>query len=78
MEDKYNLKRFIEVQERDYKTALLEIKNGYKRSHWMWYIFPQLSSISIFSDIINKFYDGKKDEKTLELLKKNENIGKLG
>ena len=45
MEDKYNLNRFIEAQERDYKTALLEIKNGYKRSHWMWYIFPQMAGL---------------------------------
>jgi uncharacterized protein (DUF1810 family) len=133
-----NLNRFIEAQEKDYELAILEIKSGYKRSHWMWYIFPQLSdlgyssiakyygikdieeakaylnndylrnnlinisnelyklnnsienilgypdylklnscmtlfnyvdpSINIFNDIINKFYDGKKDEITLNIL----------
>ena len=49
MEDKYNLKRFIEAQELDYEIALLEIKNGRKRSHWMWYIFPQLADLGYSS-----------------------------
>lgn len=39
MNNEYNLDRFINAQERDYQVALQEIKNGYKRSHWMWYIF---------------------------------------
>ncbi len=38
----YNLDRFIVAQERNYATALQEIREGYKRSHWMWYIFPQI------------------------------------
>ena len=141
MNDQYNLKRFIEAQEKDYKLALSEIKNGYKQSHWMWYIFPQLAdlgysatskfygiknkdeaiaylnnnylknnlieiskalyeidddiinilgypddlklkscmtlfnyidpSISIFKNVINKFYDGQEDQVTLNLLNKN-------
>ena len=40
-----NLKRFTEAQYRDYEQALKEIKNGRKESHWMWYIFPQLSGL---------------------------------
>jgi uncharacterized protein (DUF1810 family) len=39
------LNRFIEAQHRDYETALAEIKSGRKRSHWMWYIFPQLRGL---------------------------------
>ena len=35
------LERFVEAQSRDYETALREIRNGKKRSHWMWYIFPR-------------------------------------
>lgn len=35
------INRFIEAQEKDYQQALSEIKLGRKRSHWMWYIFPQ-------------------------------------
>ena len=41
----YDLNRFIVAQERDYTVALQEIKAGYKRSHWMWYIFPQISGL---------------------------------
>ncbi len=40
--DKYNLNRFIVAQERDFSIALNELKEGRKRSHRMWYIFPQL------------------------------------
>ncbi|AWV97045.1 DUF1810 domain-containing protein [Arcticibacterium luteifluviistationis] len=52
MEDKFNLKRFIDAQSNTYERALNEIKNGRKTTHWMWYIFPQYyglgrSSISI-------------------------------
>lgn len=136
--DPYNLQRFIDAQESNYDKALYEIKRGRKRSHWIWYIFPQINglghsstsnyysiksideakeylnnnilrkhlieiseelyklndsiydilgyidalklnscmtlfnyidpSIEIFKKIIDKFYDGKKDEKTLNLL----------
>src|SRR3954451_17914146 len=40
-----NLQRFIDAQQRDYDTALAEIKQGRKRSHWMWYIFPQIQGL---------------------------------
>lgn len=40
-----DLKRFIVAQERDYPVALAEIRAGRKRSHWMWYIFPQLEGL---------------------------------
>ena len=40
-----NLERFIKAQESDYKTAFAEIKNGHKRSCWMWYIFPQIQGL---------------------------------
>ena len=44
--EKYNLERFISAQEYSYDTALDEIKAGRKRSHWIWYIFPQLSGLA--------------------------------
>lgn len=40
-----DLNRFIEAQKDVYDIALQEIKNGRKTSHWMWYIFPQLSGL---------------------------------
>ena len=42
---KYNIERFIKIQKEDYAMALKEIKNGRKRNHWMWYIFPQLKGL---------------------------------
>ena len=41
MEDRFNLKRFLDAQSNTYERALTEIQNGRKESHWMWYIFPQ-------------------------------------
>jgi uncharacterized protein (DUF1810 family) len=43
--DKYNLSRFHEAQEYSYQAALSEIKVGYKQSHWMWFIFPQIKGL---------------------------------
>ena len=40
--DPYELGRFVQAQEGDYERALAEIRSGRKRSHWMWYIFPQI------------------------------------
>ena len=40
-----DLQRFITAQKRDYETALLEIKQGRKQTHWMWYIFPQMQGL---------------------------------
>jgi uncharacterized protein (DUF1810 family) len=45
MNDMYNLQRFLDAQEQDYPVALAEIRNGRKRSHWMWYIFPQITGL---------------------------------
>lgn len=43
------LDRFLTAQERSYDAALSEIKNGRKRSHWMWYIFPQIAGLGMSS-----------------------------
>jgi uncharacterized protein (DUF1810 family) len=43
--DPYNLERFVQAQERDFEQAVSEIRNGRKRSHWMWYIFPQFDGL---------------------------------
>ena len=36
-----SLERFIEAQQTDYATALGELRNGAKKSHWIWYVLPQ-------------------------------------
>ena len=50
----YDLSKFLKAQERDYDTALAEIRAGRKTSHWIWYIFPQLGELG-FSPTA-KFY----------------------
>lgn len=44
-DDPFDLQRFIDMQQTDYATALQEMKDGQKRSHWIWYIFPQLRGL---------------------------------
>ncbi len=44
---KDSLDRFIIAQEHSYDTALREIRAGRKRSHWMWYIFPQIAGLGM-------------------------------
>lgn len=43
--EKFNLDRFIKAQKRDYETAFFEIREGKKRTHWIWYIFPQIKGL---------------------------------
>lgn len=137
----FDLERFVKEQQRDYSRAYVEVSQGRKISHWMWWIFPQIvglgmtstshkysiksldeakaflnhpylgknireisnvllrldtddayevfgspdnlklrSSMTLFAeaapedktfrDVLYKFYGGKKDEKTLEIIKK--------
>ena len=44
-----SLERFVKAQELAYPIALQDIKKGKKRSHWMWYIFPQLRGLGMSS-----------------------------
>jgi uncharacterized protein (DUF1810 family) len=43
--DVFELGRFVEAQRETYDTALAELRDGRKRSHWMWFIFPQLAGL---------------------------------
>jgi uncharacterized protein (DUF1810 family) len=43
--DPFQLERFVDAQEDVYDGALAEIRAGAKRSHWMWFIFPQLAAL---------------------------------
>jgi uncharacterized protein (DUF1810 family) len=47
--DPFNLERFLDAQADDYATALAEVQAGRKRSHWMWYIFPQFDGLGFSS-----------------------------
>jgi len=48
-EDPYDLSRFLRAQANDYAQALSEIRSGRKRSHWIWYIFPQIDGLGFSS-----------------------------
>ena len=46
MDDPYDLNRFVRAQQDDYERALSEIRSGQKRTHWMWYVFPQIDGLA--------------------------------
>ena len=43
--DPFDLRRFFDAQDRVYDTVLAELRNGAKRSHWIWFVFPQLRGL---------------------------------
>ena len=45
MDDPYNLQRFVDAQQHVYTSVLSELKQGRKRGHWIWFIFPQLKGL---------------------------------
>jgi uncharacterized protein (DUF1810 family) len=54
MDDPFNLQRFLDAQAPVYATAHTELAAGRKRSHWMWFIFPQISGLG--SSATSRFY----------------------
>ena len=49
MDDPFDLARFVTAQADDYVAALAEVRAGRKRSHWMWYVFPQIDGLGFSS-----------------------------
>jgi uncharacterized protein (DUF1810 family) len=43
--DPFGLGRFVSAQEDVYDSALAEIRGGHKRTHWMWFVFPQIAGL---------------------------------
>lgn len=54
MNQSKELIRFLDAQNQMYLTALAEVRNGHKESHWMWFVFPQIKGLG-FSETA-KFY----------------------
>ncbi len=54
MSSNSNFTRFLDAQNGDYAIALSEIKAGKKRSHWMWYIFPQIAGLG-YSEMSKRY-----------------------
>ena len=44
-DDPFGLQRFVDAQAGVYERALTELRQGQKRSHWMWFIFPQIDGL---------------------------------
>ena len=65
-DDPYDLTRFLSAQEGVYKRALAELKAGEKRTHWMWYIFPQIDGLG--SSPTAKRYSIKSGEEARQYL----------
>lgn len=64
---KHNLDRFIYAQNNIYETALNEIKEGKKKTHWMWYIFPQMKGLG--KSFLSQYYGINGREEALEYIK---------
>jgi uncharacterized protein (DUF1810 family) len=43
--DEFNLQRYVDAQSRVYDTVVAELRAGAKRSHWIWFIFPQIEGL---------------------------------
>ena len=54
LNDTFDLRRFVRAQEGNYEQALAEIKGGRKRTHWMWFVFPQIDGLG-FSPMAKKY-----------------------
>ena len=61
MAEPYNLERFVAAQEGVHERALAELRAGEKRSHWMWFIFPQIAGLG-FSPMAQRYAIGSLDE----------------
>src|SRR5712692_6118132 len=61
MDDRFQLQRFVDAQQPVYETVLGELRAGRKRSHWMWFIFPQIAGLG-HSMMATKFALSSLDE----------------
>ncbi len=61
MDSSFDLERFVAAQRDVYATALAELRAGRKRSHWMWFVFPQIAGLG-HSAMAQKYAIGSSDE----------------
>lgn len=64
--DPFDLSRFVKAQDSVYDRVLLELKNGRKSSHWMWFVFPQIDGLGHSST--TKYYAIKSVEEARRYL----------
>ena len=60
-EDTFDLRRFVDAQEMVIRSVLAELRDGRKRSHWMWFVFPQISGLGS-SPMARRYAIGSLDE----------------
>ena len=61
MNDPYDLQRFVDAQDPAFEQVCAELHAGRKRSHWMWFIFPQLKGLG-HSETARKFAISSRQE----------------
>jgi uncharacterized protein (DUF1810 family) len=61
LSDSFDLQRFVEAQEPVYRLVVEELSRGRKRSHWMWFVFPQIGGLG-FSAMTKRFAIGSRAE----------------
>jgi uncharacterized protein (DUF1810 family) len=61
MDDKFDLERFVQAQEPVYASVLAELRAGHKRSHWMWFVFPQIAGLGT-SEMAQRYAIASSDE----------------
>lgn len=65
-DDPFNLHRFVAAQEPVYSTVLAELRGGAKRTHWMWFIFPQIDGLG--QSATSRYYSIKSLEEARQYL----------
>lgn len=61
MDTEFDLERFVAAQDPVYSTVLGELRTGRKRSHWMWFVFPQIEGLGA-SDMARRYAIRSGDE----------------
>ena len=64
--DPFQLSRFVKAQDKIYDRAFAELKDGRKRSHWMWFVFPQIEGLGFSST--TQYYSIKSLEEARQYL----------
>ncbi len=67
MADPFNLQRFVDAQEDVFDEVLTELREGRKRSHWIWFIFPQMKGLG-YSPQASYYGIGSLDEAAAYLI----------
>ena len=62
--DPYNLQRFVEAQKLEFENVREQLREGHKRGHWMWFIFPQIQGLGRSSMSIRYAISSRQEAQT--------------